>query len=231
MTRAAELLRLQEADTQIAALRADIAEVEAALRGDPELERQLTAVRSATEESTNAAATLSEAEQQLAALERRAKTLDRTLYGGSVRNPNELVEMQRELEVLRAQVSTLEDTILERMDTNDSAASAAAKAQAVADEMGRKRADQEVPRRRRRTELRSRLDAATSAREAVAESIAAADLGLYARVASRHQPAVVSIKGDACGGCHLPLSNEERRAVRAGEGIVQCSSCDRILVP
>jgi predicted nucleic acid-binding Zn-ribbon protein len=41
---------------------------------------------------------------------------------------------------------------------------------------------------------------------------------------------VVPLVGDSCGGCHLPVSIEERRAVRTSDGIVQCSNCDRILV-
>ena len=29
----------------------------------------------------------------------------------------------------------------------------------------------------------------------------------------------------------MPVSNEERRAVRTGTGLTQCANCDRILAP
>jgi predicted nucleic acid-binding Zn-ribbon protein len=64
----------------------------------------------------------------------------------------------------------------------------------------------------------------------VASEVGERDEALYQRVASRRHPAVASLSGDACGGCHLPLSIEERRQVRTGGGVVQCSNCDRILV-
>jgi predicted nucleic acid-binding Zn-ribbon protein len=56
------------------------------------------------------------------------------------------------------------------------------------------------------------------------------DLRTYERVRSRRTPAVTRLDGEACGGCHLPLGIAEVRAIKAGQ-LVQCSNCDRILVP
>jgi predicted nucleic acid-binding Zn-ribbon protein len=58
-----------------------------------------------------------------------------------------------------------------------------------------------------------------------------ADLSLYARIAAHRRPAVTGLAGDFCAGCHMPVSNEERRAVRTGTGLTQCANCDRILAP
>src|SRR5207302_11162042 len=77
------------------------------------------------------------------------------------------------------------------------------------------------PLRRRLEALTADLERETTERESIAAGIEARNLALYARVAQRRQPAVVGLSGDTCGGCHLPVSNEERRAVRAGERIVQ----------
>jgi predicted nucleic acid-binding Zn-ribbon protein len=228
---AAPLLRLQEVDNQIAMLKTDIAEVRAALRSDPKLDRQRAEARRAAEDSARAASDLAAGEQELATLDRRTKTLDRKLYDGSVHNPSELLEMQRELEVLRIQLGDVEDRLLELIDADDAATSGAHEAEAKAAQLENERSDQEAPRRGRLEEREAKLEDATRARETIAGSLGARELALYSRVASRRQPAVASIKGDACGGCHLPLSNEERRAVRAGDSIVQCSNCDRILVP
>ncbi len=231
MTRAAELLRLQVADEHVATLGSEVAVLESLLRRDPELETRRARSREASSAGMQAAEQLATAEEELAVLERRTKTLDRKLYDGSVHNPNELIEMQRELDVLRGQVAEAEDRLLTLIDSSEAAVKNADDAGQVVAEIERRRAEEERPRRQRLGELRARLVEAQQGRDAVAASVGAADLALYARVASRHHPAVVGIKGDQCAGCHLPLSNEERRAVRAGDGIVQCSSCDRILVP
>jgi hypothetical protein len=92
------------------------------------------------------------------------------------------------------------------------------------------RSDELGPLQQRRDTLNSELAAATADRAAIADGLPRADLALYERVAARRHPAVVPLIGDSCGGCHLPVSIEERRAVRTSEGIVQCSNCDRILV-
>ncbi|MBV8529345.1 MAG: hypothetical protein JOZ75_13625, partial [Candidatus Dormibacteraeota bacterium] len=87
------------------------------------------------------------------------------------------------------------------------------------------------PLEQRLGRLRSELAQAQGDRERIAASVEPRALELYRRVAQHRTPAVVGIAGDSCGGCHLPLSNQERSAVRAGTTITQCSNCDRILVP
>jgi len=225
------LLRLQEADDAIATISSEIGVVQAALLGETELDRRRSRALDAAGASTAAGVQLTNAETQLATLERRTKTLDRKLYDGSVHNPHELLEMQRELEGLRAQLGEAEEQMLALMELNEQTGDAEARARAAVDEIEAQRSEQEGPRRHRLQELERRLAESRAARDAAAASLSAAEQALYARVAARHHPAVVSIKGDTCGGCHIPLSNEERRAVRAGDAIVQCSSCDRILVP
>lgn len=231
MSGAATLARLQDADDQVATLEREIAAVEEALRRDPEVERAHSAASGAAAQSAQTARDLQSAEQELAALEQRSRTLERTLYGGSVHNPNDLLQMQRDLETLRGQVGAAEERVLQRIEDNERAEEESARARAREEDVRRRRDEQHGPRTARLDELRRRLGEAKDEHVAATAQVTQADLALYRRVSARHQPAVVSIKGDACGGCHLPLSNEERRAVRAGDGIVQCANCDRILVP
>jgi len=228
---AASLVRLQELDSQIVHLESEISALQSALRSDPELEKRRSRAREAEADRETAAAQLAAAEQELAAIETKGKSLDRRLFDGSVRNPNDLLEMQRELAVLRSQVSTSEDQIIGLLDAGESASRSAEEALASVEALELRRAADEGPRRERLADMQASLAEVRQDRATLVGSLAASDLALYARVAAKHQPAVVSIKGDACGGCHLPLSNEERRAVRAGDRIVQCSNCDRILVP
>jgi predicted nucleic acid-binding Zn-ribbon protein len=67
-------------------------------------------------------------------------------------------------------------------------------------------------------------------RAAAAAAALPADLRIYERVAARRRPAVVHLERDSCGGCHLPLGVREANQVRSGEGLVQCSNCDRVVV-
>lgn len=230
MSRAGALRRLQDADDHLAQLRTELATVEAALRGDSELERRRDAAGVAQQTHTSAEDAAAAAEAELAALQKRVRDLDRRLYGGSVHNPNELLEMQHELEALRSRKNDVEERTIALMETAEAASTeehSAARALATREA---ERSDELGPLQQRRDSLNNDLAEAAANRKAIAEGIPRADLALYERVAARRHPAVVPLIGDSCGGCHLPVSIEERRAVRTSDGIVQCSNCDRILV-
>jgi uncharacterized protein len=231
MSRASALLRLQQIDDRIAALQSEIASVEASLRGDPELDRLRAAESAAQGQHRESGTTARLAELEAASLQARIRDLDRRLYGGTIRNPAELMEMQRELDAMRVRLSTAEDDALERMEQADSALATmqAASANVVAREA--QRADAMEPLRARLASLATQLDAANSERDAVRADAEPADLSLYARIASRRRPAVTQLAGEFCGGCRMPVSNEERRSVRTGTGLTQCANCDRILAP
>ena len=231
MSAAQDLGRLQAADSRIAALNADVAAAESLLRRDPELERAREAAAAAEAERRRRDADAAAGEAAMNALQARATKLDKRLYGGSVHNPQELVELQRDLERLRTQLSAAEDTALAQLGDAEAAAAAERAGIEALRDAEAKRAAELAPLEQRLARLRAELVDATAEREGTAEQVEPRALELYRRVAQHRTPAVVGIAGDACGGCHLPLSNQERGVVRAGAAIAQCSNCDRILVP
>lgn len=231
MNRGDALRLLQDADDRIAALRNEIESIDATVRGDAELDRRRgsAALASATRRTADDEAAVAEAE--LDALHKRVRALDRRLYDGSVRNPQELLEMQRELEALRERASAVEARALELLEAAEAAQTDEQLAAAEVSIRESQRAAELGPLQERRAACRDELDAAIAARDAAVSSVTPADLRLYERVSAKHRPAVARLAGDSCGGCHLPLSIEERRAVRTGSDLVQCPNCDRIVVP
>lgn len=231
MSAALDLARLQEVDTRIAALSADVTAAESLVRRDPDLERAREAVAAAERSRHSREADAAAGEAEVNALQARITTLDRKLYGGSVHNPQDLLEMQRELDVLRSRRSDAEDRALAQLDQADEAAAVERAGLETLRDAEARRASQVAPLEARLARLRAELAEANSDRERIAAAVEPRALELYRRVAQHRTPAVVGIAGDSCGGCHLPLSNQERSAVRAGTTITQCSNCDRILVP
>ncbi len=104
MSRASGLLSLQQLDSRIATVTLDIASVDASLRGDPGLDQLRATEAAAHDEHRRIGADAKLAELEAASLQTRIRDLDRKLYGGTVRNPAELMEMQRELETMRARL-------------------------------------------------------------------------------------------------------------------------------
>lgn len=228
---ALDLARLQEVDTRIATLTADVTAAESLVRRDPDLERARDAAAAAERERHSREKDAAAGEAEVNSLQARITTLDRRLYGGSVHNPQDLLEIQREVEVLRSRRSDAEDRALAQLtEAEEAAAVERAGLENLRDAEAR-RATQVAPLEERLNRLRADLVEAQGDRERIAASVEPRALELYRRVAQQRTPAVVGIAGDSCGGCHLPLSNQERSAVRAGAAITQCSNCDRILVP
>ncbi len=231
MSRASALLSLQQIDDRIAALTSEIATVEASLRGDPELDRLHKAEAAAQEEHRTLGTSARLAELEAASLQSRIRELDRRLYGGTVRNPAELMEMQRELEAMRGKLSTAEDDALERMERVDQSLATLQGASALVAARESQRSESMEPLRARLATLTAEKDVLSAERDSVRADIDPGDLSLYARIAAHRRPAVTGLAGEFCAGCHMPVSNEERRAVRTGTGLTQCANCDRILAP
>jgi hypothetical protein len=231
VSRASALLSLQQIDDRIAALTSEIATVEASLRGDPELDRLHKAEAAAQEEHRALGTSARLAELEAASLQSRIRELDRRLYGGTVRNPAELMEMQRELEAMRGKLSTAEDDALERMEQVDQSLATLQSASALVAARESQRRESMEPLRARLATLTAEKDVLSVERDAVRADTDPSDLSLYARIAAHRRPAVTGLAGEFCAGCHMPVSNEERRAVRTGTGLTQCANCDRILAP
>jgi predicted nucleic acid-binding Zn-ribbon protein len=231
MSRASALLSLQQIDDRIATLTSEIAVTEASLRGDPELDRLRAAEAAAHDEHRALGSSAKLAELEAASLQARIRDLDRRLYGGTVGNPAELIEMQRELETMRAKLSTAEDDALGRMEEVDVATASLEKASAAVAARDAQRSASLEPLRARLATLNAERDVLNAERDALRADIDPNDLSLYARIASHRRPAVTGLAGESCAGCRMPVSNEERRAVRTGTGLTQCANCDRILAP
>lgn len=232
MNRAAEqLLELQRADDEVGRLGQEVAAVEAWLGGDAELDRARSAAEAAAAAQRDAELRVRAMDSELDSLRARARTIDRQLYGGSVRNPAELLTLQHELEAARAQVSAQEDATLLAMEEAETAVAVRRLADDAVQSRESEREQARGPETERLGRLRQQLEAAVAGRDALVAQVPEKSLALYRRVAARHAPAVARVVSGTCGGCHLPLGAHEAHEARTGSTLVQCPNCDRILAP
>ena len=232
MNRAAErLLELQHADDEVERLAREVHAAETQLAGDPELDRAREDAARRGEAQRQAELRVRSLDGELESLRARAKTLDRQLYGGSVRNPAELLTLQRELEEIKAQVSSQEDETLLAMEDVDQLAEARTVAEQAVSVIESRRGEEQGPLTERLGQLRQQHASAVAARDGLRAAMPDRSRALYDRVKAHHHPAVVRVEHGSCGGCHLPLGAHEAREARVGDILVQCSNCDRILAP
>lgn len=230
MSRLGALLTLQTLDARIVATESDVTALTAALARDTELERRRERARSAAAVRRAAELAARDAEAAVTDVRHRAQHIEKRLYGGSVGNPQELMGMQNQLAAVGRDLQVRETELLERMEESDAAETdlVVAREQLAMGET--QRAAALGPLGERVEAARHQLNELAEAREDARAALDDADLRTYERVGARRQPAVVRLDGDSCGGCHLPLGISEVHQVRGGD-LVQCSNCDRILVP
>ena len=231
MSRTGDLVMLQDVDSRAGRDGARLAVLEARLVRDEELETLRVELRRAARSRETADAAVAAQEIVVSTLRGRARELDRHLYDGSVRNPQELLGMQHELETVRHRVATEEESELALMERAESLATTVRELTARVESREREHQDSLPGLSAEVAALHEALETLAGERRALLASLDPADLALYDRLRARVSPAVVHLEGDLCGGCRMPFAGSEVRAVRAGTSLVQCSSCDRIVVP
>lgn len=231
MSRGGDLYRLQEINGRLVRDNARLRDVEAQIAADPQLERLRREARRRRRERTAADVELSAAEQEADALRRRARELDRHLYDGSVRNPQELLGMQHDLSSLRGRIDEHDDRVLTLMEVAEAAAAAMRDATASVVDRESERSEHAGELVEEAIAMRGAVEQHERERAELSAALPAADRALYERLAPRLQPAAVRITADSCGGCHMPFTVSEIRRIRLADAPVQCSECDRIVVP
>jgi predicted nucleic acid-binding Zn-ribbon protein len=231
MTSAADLLALQDIDLKRDSRRALLADIESRL-GETE---ELIAARAAVAEAEAALEVLRRQQRDLDAqlqdLDAKIAPFETKLYGGSVRNPKELTDLQKEVDSLKARRGKLDDDGLNLLDAVENATNELA-AQRAALEVAESnwRADQEAMNSDRERAQRESgvLD---SERERWTTGMDKPSLQLYENLRIKRQGrAVARVERGTCQGCRIGLPTHLVQRVRTGAMLVQCPTCERILV-
>ena len=229
MTRPAQLLlehqRLVERER---GLRDNIERANSRLESDPEIvEREETlAVARAVQEV--ASARVRESDHEREAHRSRLRTREKELMSGRIRSPSELLQMSDEVKHMKERFAEEEDAEMKLMEDADAAEEAVREATSDL-ERARKQSAAEEP------EIRSELETWTaelaeveSERDAVWEQIPPAAQAAYSRM--RTKPAVAQVINNQCSACHVTVTSSGMQKLRAGDELVHCENCGRILV-
>lgn len=230
MPRLEALWQLQEIDLAIDARRAALDDARARL-GDSE---ELTAARALLSERTaahrEAAATQKDIELQADEVKAKIAPAEEKLYGGSIRNPRELSDLQKDIDQLKHQLSAIEDRDIEalaRLETSESEMREA-EASVRTLEAAWQEAQAELTQRVQR--LDEELAGLEKERAAQAEGIDAAMKSAYDHVRRvRQGRGVARLDRNLCLGCRITTPTAIVNRARSAVGFVQCPNCERIL--
>ena len=232
MSVAAQLFDLQAVDLELDGLAARLAAIQASL-GDTEAVLAKRAAAAEAEKKLGAVrAALVDAELALGQHEEHVAAIQRKLYGGSIRNPKELLALQRDAESLARQKDHLESATLELMEQAD-AAQAAAKA--AHEEQAQVEAECAAGQARLHAEaatISGRVELLTSRRSTLAAQVPGSIRGTYDTLRSaKSGRAVARLEHASCMGCGVIMSSGEAQHARAtaAYGLAYCTNCGRIL--
>jgi len=185
---------------------------------------------------------LSAAEKDLAGLEKQYKELDAEaetlrsqieqvndkLYGGKIKNPKELQGYEQEGNMLKANLSKKDDTLLELMEKMEAGKVASRKLKEVHKSAGTAWQAEKRELQVQSDKLQLELAALENKRKEILNSVDRDTLSIYEGIRARKGQAVVKVEQGRCLGCRVTLSISELHHVR-GNAIILCDNCGRIL--
>ena len=230
MSRPFKLYRLQQIDSQLDWIHTRQLEIDAALQDDAALRQ----AREAAQENENAHEAVRKALRRIEdeAHQQRLKIeqTEASLYGGKIRNPKELKDLENEVAALKRYLSVLEDRQLEAMLMEEDAA---ASSRAAGEDLEKARAVFElrcgdlIREREKILKDQERLD---EERRAAISSILPEDMAQYVQLRkTRRGVAVAMVVERACSACGSTLNANLLNAVHSPNQITLCDACGRVL--
>jgi len=228
MSLPAELHKLQQLDIELERRRQTIDEVTRQLSENEALVAAESQLASRKQQLQETGKRQKDVEWELKDLEEKINSIDNKLYGGTVRNPKELVNLKQEVDSLKKKSKAKEDELLELMGQTEELQ---VKVEAGSREFQELEQEWQLKRQvltTRKTEAETELAGFTGSRQGLVQRISVEALSLYEHIKASKGQAIAKVEQGRCQGCYITLPTGQWQRARAGE-LVQCSSCSRIL--
>ena len=230
MSQPFKLYRLQLLDSKLDKCRARLEEINSILKDNSEISKARTKNDLALNSSEQAQKALKVAENNVKSQRMKIEQSDATLYGGKVRNPKELQDLQAESAALKRYLNVLEDRQLEAMIIAEDTDSIYQNTTKTLKEVESNIAFQNKNLISERSQILQEIDRMSSERDAAIGTTPSADLKLYNDLRkTRRGLAVAKITDKTCAACGTTLSATTLHSARSPNQITQCDTCNRIL--
>lgn len=226
-----KLFELQKLDVNLEKARRKLAQLQQALGESAELgaARKTVAATEAELQRWHAAQKNAELEAQTLAQQITAR--DKELMSGRVSQPKELESLQANIEALRRQRSSIEDSGVEAMSQVETLSRQLANEQQTLHQIEEQWKSSQADLLQEDAKYKRIYAQLKQQREAGAKALPAADLKYYEDVRRRKAGiAVAPLQNGQCGVCHILVPTGVVSAVRSRRGeAVLCPSCGRML--
>ena len=222
------LHRLQQIDIELRKRQQDLDDMVSRLADNRALvaaESQLASDTAQLEDVRSKQKTL---EWELEDLNEKARQTNSKLFGGTTRNPKELVNLEKEAAMLKGQIGRKEDSLLALIDEIEAAEG---RLKTSTDQQERLKQEWETRQETlggKKSQVEAEIGVLVQTRSGMAGQVDSQALALYERIRLTRELAVVKVERGRCQGCHITVPTSQWQKAKAGN-IVQCGSCNRIL--
>jgi hypothetical protein len=226
----AQLIALQNADTNIRRLQAEIESIpERRAEIEKEFDQRAFEIRGLEERRDAASHERARLEKEIFEQKQRAERADRNLM--AAKKPDEYTAAIREADAARKQISALETNVLEQLEASEAAekelGERAPEVEKLRGEMEEsfKAFDAQVEQQQKE------LETARADRERVLNELPKPMSAMYKRISARIRDgvAVAEARNGACTACYMALRPQVMADVRRGDEVITCDNCNRIL--
>jgi predicted nucleic acid-binding Zn-ribbon protein len=232
MSRVSQLFDLQQVDSGIDSRIARMRQLDEQMVDSPELLAARTANEAARSTLAERQLTLKRLSREAEETKVRLKTQEQRLYGGSIKNPKELSQVQEEVAHLKDRLKALEESELDAMLAAEEAENFAT---STGDELGKIEKDWQHHQSgllEEKDKLTEQAKVLQVKRQRFVKELPWADLQVYERLRrAKAGLAVAGVHGALCGGCHVAVPVHTLRIARASADLTPCPTCGRILYP
>ncbi|MEK6333591.1 MAG: C4-type zinc ribbon domain-containing protein [Acidobacteriota bacterium] len=226
----AQLIALQNADTNIRRLQAEIESIpERRAEIESEFDQRAFEIRGLEERRDNARHERTRLEAETFEQKQRAERAERNLM--SAKKTDEYTAAIREADAARKQISTHETQILEQMEIADQAEKELSERAPEVEKLGADMAERFKGFDEQAQVKQQELEVAGAERERLINELPKATSAMYKRIASRIRDgvAMAEARNGACTACYMALRPQIMADVRRGDEIITCDNCNRIL--
>jgi len=226
----AQLIALQNADTNIRRLQAEIESIpHRRAEIEKEFDQRAFEIRALEQRRDDAHRERSRLETEVFEQRNRAERADRNLM--AAKKPDEYTAAIREADAARKQISALETQILEQMEIYDQAEKELNERAPEVAKLGTDMQDRFKGFDEQTRVQQQQLEAARAERERLLNELPKAMSALYKRISSRIRDgvAMAEARNGACTACYMALRPQVMADVRRGNEIITCDNCNRIL--
>jgi uncharacterized protein len=209
-------------------LRDEIERLETLLASNPDVAAAQEALAEAKARQQKLELRLRESDRERETHRDRLRVRERDLMSGRIRSPSELMQLNQEVEHMRASFAEEEAAELQLMEEGEVAEEAVRLASSTLDDARTRFAGDEPGLRRELESLQSELESVKADGAAAWAQIPANFQAAFLRI--RSHPAVAEVDRNQCQECHVTVTSSGMQGLRRGEEVVYCENCGRILV-